>query len=245
MLVNNSYNSRTGYFLKIRRYFFQHRWWQHSMFYFGAQQKGSQFCHSSWFKKPPAANNRSEFLHLQSEALCVLLGQFFSCYKPTELHWRQFGFVKCHELRADVFVFHCPLNLPLRLIQSLHLKEGMEHSPQLELYPGMEQVEQVDWMPLTVIPLLQKSPWGKAEVNTRSREPVPTSHDNSWPQHPPLWNITQNKLLSSDTDQEMWKKRTVLSPKLHTLRTASAVRSLQQFSWPNSNLLSFASILKG
>lgn len=54
----------------------------------------------------------------------------------------------------------------------------MEHSPQLELYPGMEQVEQVGWMPLTATTLLQKSPWGKAEVNTRSGEPVPTSYAN-------------------------------------------------------------------
>lgn len=157
---------------------FQHCWWQHPISYFGVQQKGSQFCHSSWFKKLPTANSRSELLHLQSEALHVLLGQFFSCYKPTELHWRQLGFVKVHELREDVFVFHCPLNLPLRLIQSLQLKGKMEHSPQLELYPGMEQVEQVGWMPLTAIPPLLKSLWGKAEVNTRSGEPVPTSHAN-------------------------------------------------------------------
>lgn len=123
------------------------------------------------------ANNRSELLHLQSEALGALLGQFFSCYKPTAslgAAWL------CQVTRAEgrCVCVSLPLNPALRLIQSLHLNGSMEHSPQVEGDTGMEQVEQVGWMPLTAIPLLQKSPWGRAEVHPRGAEPVPTSHAN-------------------------------------------------------------------
>lgn len=146
-------------------------------------------------------------LHLQWEALGALLGQLFSCYKPTELHWGQFGFVKSHELRADVFVFHCPLSLALRLIQSLHLKGRMEHSPQVEGDTGMEQVEQVGWMPLTAIPLLQKSPWEGQRYIPEEQSLSQQAMAMSWPRHPPVCHVPRDsskhlgtRLLSSATD---------------------------------------------